>query len=155
MILVLDYWNKEFLIYPDFIDWELMILSMLDTKCRDHQVSFSLKNLSFDSLIFLILIYFQSDLKFSSWFLSFISILFSNFISWNWLLINLVLRMFPFFICDLGICCFSWSWEYIQYFMIGSWLFQLFSYRGWVIIRVISLILGGGWCVCVCVYRVW
>jgi len=32
--LVLDCWNKDFWIYPDDIDWELMILSMLDTRYR-------------------------------------------------------------------------------------------------------------------------
>jgi len=64
--------------------------------------------------------------------------LLSHHLDYSW--INLVLRMFSFFICDLGIYCFSWSRGYIQCFMIGSWLFQLFSYRGWVIVRADSLI---------------
>ena len=37
MILVLDYWNKNFLIYPDYINWVLMISLILDTRCRDDR----------------------------------------------------------------------------------------------------------------------
>ena len=33
--LILDCWNKDFRIYPDDIDWVLMVLSMLDTRYRD------------------------------------------------------------------------------------------------------------------------
>ena len=53
---------------------------------------------------------------------------------------SILLEDVSFFICDLGICCFSWSRGYIQCFIIGSWLLQLFSYRDRVIMRVISSI---------------
>jgi len=63
--------------------------------------------------------------------------LFSYDLNYDW--ISLIFENIPFFICDLGICCFSWSGGYIQYFMTGSLLFQLFGYRDRVIVRMISL----------------